>query len=332
MKNKIGSFLKVAIPLGLGFFLVYWMFRDISEEDKTELTNSFKTADYWWIILSTVAGLLSHASRAYRWKYALRPLGYEPKFINAFFTVMIGYLANMLIPRMGEVSRCAYLAKHEDMEFNKVFGTVIAERVVDFVILMVFILAVFFIQFETMGSYLMETPMFQKLANPTSLIILGLVALGLVYFGYKILSSSTNVVILKIKTFVDGLLDGISSIMKMKDKWAFIFHTTFIWAMYLVMFYVAFFSMDALKNIPIGAVISAFVAGSIAIAATNGGLGAYPLAIMAVLSMYGIEDNIGKAFGWIIWTAQAIMLISVGLLSLGLIPLVNKNYKRVVPE
>ena len=264
MKRIFGSFLKIGLPLGLGVFLVYWMFKDITTEQQQQILDSFKNANYFWIWMCILGGLLSHASRAYRWKYALKPLGYNPKFTNSFFTVLIGYLVNLLVPRMGEISRCAYLAKYENIEFNKVFGTVIAERVVDFIVLVLFIVVVFLLQFETLGTYLMESSLFQKLANPTSLIIIGLIAAMSSFIGFKMLKSSQIGFFVKIRNFIGGIVDGVAAILKMEDKWAFLLHTIFIWALYIFMYYVAFFSMDGVSEVPFGAVVSSFVAASTA--------------------------------------------------------------------
>lgn len=324
MKSIIGKTLKTGLPLGLGVFLIYWMFKDITEEEKQQIINSFKEANYFWIWICVLGGLISHVSRAYRWKFALEPLGYKPKFLNSFFTVLIGYLVNLLIPRMGEISRCAYLAKHEGFEFNKVFGTVIAERVVDFILLVAMIFGVFILQFDTIGGFLMKSSFFQKLANPTSLIILALIGGAFVFIGYKVLTTSTNGFIIKIKKFIAGIIDGVIAIMKMEKKWWFLFHTVIIWVLYILMYYVAFFSMEGVSEVPIGAVISSFVAGGIAIATTNGGLGAYPIAIQSILILYGINETIGLAFGWIVWVAQTAMIIVAGMLSIILISIINK--------
>lgn len=325
MKKNFGLILKTTIPLALGFFLVWWMFKDMTETDKEDLVFALKKANYLWIGLSLVFAVFSHLSRAYRWKYTLKPLGYEPKFLNSFFTVMIGYAANLLIPRMGEVSRCAYLSKYSDIPFNKVFGTVIAERVADSIILVIMIVLVIYLQFDVIGKFMLSLPIAQKIANPWFLLIAGVVAVLGAYVAYKLLMRSSLPLVQKIRTFISGILEGVYSIVKMEDKWSFLFHTFFIWAMYIAMFYVAFYSMEGVKSVPLGGVVSAFVVGGLSIVATNGGLGAYPLGIMGILTLYGIDETTGKAFGWVIWGSQTIMIIIMGLLSVVFINLYNKS-------
>jgi len=142
------------VPLGLGIFLIWLVFKDLTDKDLADIKNSFEKINYFYLFLSVVFGVLSHVSRAWRWRYPLEQLGYYPKFSNCFFTVMIGYFANLGIPRSGEVMRCGILSKYENIPFNKLVGTVIAERVADLIILVSFIISVLFIQFDTLENYL----------------------------------------------------------------------------------------------------------------------------------------------------------------------------------
>jgi glycosyltransferase 2 family protein len=325
--SKIFSILKTVIPLLIGLGLVWWTFKDITEEDKQVLLDSFKNANYSWLFLSIVFSFFSHVFRAYRWKYMLEPLGLKPKFWASFYAVMIGYLINMLIPRMGEVSRSVYMSKASNMPFNQLFGTIVAERVIDAIFLLTFIISVFFIQFDTIGNYILGLPFFQQSFNFWKAgVILLVLGVGF-YFAYKLYLSSSNALVAKIRKFISGILEGLTTVLSMKDKWAFIFYTFAIWIMYVLLFSVTFYSLDSVSEVPFGGIVSAFVVGGLTVATTNGGVGAYPLGIMAILTLYGINQNVGLAFGWLVWSFQTGFIISLGLISLLLINFVKKDEK-----
>lgn len=314
----------MVLPIALGIFLIWIVARKFTPKDIDEIKGSFEKANYGWIFLCIFLGILSHASRAWRWKYTLEPLGIKPTFYNSFFSVMIGYFANMAIPRLGEVSRCAIMAKYEKAPFDKLFGTVIAERVADMLILLTLIITVLFMQFDTLKELFFNTSIGQKLSGPLFYILIAVfLLLGL--FLFKLIKNSSLPFFEKIRQLLGGVFEGIRSIINMKQRAAFLFHTLFIWSMYLLMLWVAFFSLEETSQIPFSGVMSCFVMGGITIAATNGGLGAYPLGIQSVLLLYGVTANAGYAFGWIVWTAQAIMLVGLGILSFILVPLFNKN-------
>lgn len=328
MKKKILDSLKVILPLGLGLYLVYFFYSSLSPQDKKDIVVSFQSANYGWIIFSLFFALLSHLSRAYRWNYTLEPLGYKTKFWNNFFAVMIAYLVNLAVPRLGEISRCGVTARYEKVPFNKLLGTVIAERVADFLILIAITISVVFIQFNVIQGLVLEIveTMSEKASGLITLGIvgvLGLIALVVVYF--VLLRKANNHLIEKATGLVKGLYEGVASIFKMEKKWQFLGHTIFIWVMYLLMFYLCFFSLPETKDVPVGGILTAFVLGGFTIVLTNGGIGAYPLAIQAVLLLYGVDKITGGAFGWIVWTAQTLMLIVFGAISFFLMPIYNKR-------
>ncbi len=299
--------------------IVYFLSK-LSDNDKIEIINSFKTANYWWIALSLFFGVLSHLSRAYRWKFMVEPLGYKPRFPNLVMTVLIAYLVNLIIPRAGEVARATAFSKYENVPFEKGFGTIVAERIADIIMLLSIIGMAFFLQGDLIKSYLFK----DDTDSSSSFALLGFLAI-LFILGYFILKKSSHSIVLKVKNFIYGLLEGIKSILKMKSKWAFIFHTVFIWAMYVCMFYAATFAIPETSNLPLGAIIVGFVVGGLSMALTNGGLGVYPVAVAGVLVLYGVETNPANAFGWIMWTAQTLMILLFGGLSFLFLPIYNKE-------
>ncbi|MEO6346678.1 MAG: lysylphosphatidylglycerol synthase transmembrane domain-containing protein, partial [Aquaticitalea sp.] len=264
-------------------------------------------------------GLLSHLSRSYRWKFQLEPLNYNIKYPNSVMAVFITYLANYGIPRSGEVLRAAIVSNYEGVPFEKAFGTIVAERFADFVVLLFIIAMTLVLQFDFI-YHLLEASF-----QPQKLLMAGILAI--VFFGILILilKKSRSKIVLKIKMFFKGLVEGILSIFKMKQKWAFIFHTLFIWTMYLLMFYTTTFAVDDLNDISIGAILIGFIAGSFTIAATNGGIFVYPLAIAAAFALFEIPENPSIAFGWIMWSSQTMMVIILGSLSFLLLPIYNRT-------
>jgi len=313
--------LKVGVPLLLAVFLGWYQF---SKTPISVIIPYFKTANYGWIFLGLLFGLLSHLSRAYRWKFLLEPMGYTLRFPNSFMAVMITYLSNYGIPRSGEVLRAAVLTNYEDVPFEKSFGTIVAERIADLIVLFIIIGITLIIEFDFIFEYL------EKAFNPQKLILLAIIGLAVLIGGYLFIKKSASKLALKIKSFFEGLIEGVFSIFKMKHKWAFIFHTLFIWGMYVAMFYVTTFAVPELNNVSIGAILIAFIAASFTIAATNGGVIAYPIAVQAAFSVFAIAATPSLAFGWIMWTSQTAMVIVLGSLSFIFLPIYNKSRKAKI--
>lgn len=295
----------------------------LSQISTSKLVQYFKDADYFWIILGVCFGLLSHASRAYRWLFMAEPLGYKPKFANSFMAVYSAYLINFTIPRAGEIARASILANYEDVPFDKGFGTIVAERVADTIMLLLLIALALFLEFEFIFNF------FTDKFNPITLI--GLAVVLLLFGGglYFYIVKSTSKFASKVKTFLNGLIEGALSIFKMKKKWAFIFHTVFIWVMYVLMFYITTFALPELNNVSAAAVLIGFILASFSIAATNGGIGSFPEAIVIAFLLFNIPEDPSRAFGWIMWSTQTLVIIILGGLSLIYLPIYNRKKTTV---
>lgn len=327
MKKIVLNILKVILPLLVGVYIIWDVFGQLEPAEKESMFQSIQNAQYGWIIISIILGIFSHISRAYRWKYLLAPMGYTPRFANSFFAVMIGYLINLILPRVGEVSRCGVMSKYEKIPFSKLFGTVIAERIADMTILGSIMLLVIVAQLSTIKALLLSI-LPQDIDGTYILTLVGIGIIIMAILGvivYQILKRSVNTVVLKIKELVIGFVDGLKSIMNMENSGKFIFHTLFIWLMYFLMFWICFLTLEETSNVPLGGVLAAFVLGGLSLIFIQGGIGIYPAAIMKVLILYSVTEGAGGALGWIIWTSQTFMLLSLGLLSLGLISWYNKN-------
>jgi uncharacterized protein (TIRG00374 family) len=312
---NIKKVLKIVIPLILGGFLVWYSLSKISMD---VLIGYFKEANYSWIFLGLFFGILSHLSRAYRWKFMLEPLGFKPKFANNVLAVLVGYLVNLALPRAGEVSRALVLTNYENVPFEKGFGTIVAERIADLIMMLSIVMITLFVEFDFIYNLL------TKNFNPTKIIIgLAVLSIGFYIFSSFVKKAKSGF-LLKIKTFVSGLIEGVTSIFKMKNKWAFIFHTIFIWAMYVAMFWATIPAIDGL-NVPLGGILIGFIAGGFSIAATNGGIGLYPIAVAGALALFDVPTEPATAFGWIMWTAQTAMIIIFGGLAFLVLPIYNKK-------
>jgi len=309
------------LPISIGIGLIWNLLSRLSPEDKTEIINSFKSANYWWVGLSLLIGALSHLSRAYRWQFLLEPLGYKPKFANSTMTVLIAYIVNLAIPRAGEIARASAISKYEDIPLEKAFGTIVAERIADVIMLLMIIALAFILQADFIESYLFKDDDSNKLIPILILVALGVIGLVLI----KLIQRAKSGFLLKVKVFINGLVEGSISIFRMKKKWPFIFHTIFIWVMYVLMFYAVTFAIPETTYLPFEAVIVGFVAGALSMAVTNGGLGVYPVFVASALILYNIDDNPSRAFGWIMWTAQTIMIIVFGGLSFLFLPIYNRR-------
>jgi glycosyltransferase 2 family protein len=318
--KKVLSLSKKIIPLAIGVFFIYLSYQNTTPEDRTNIFKYIKNADYRFVLLSAFFGVLSHISRAVRWQFLLAPLGYRPKTINSVLAVLIGYFSNLGIPRSGELLRATAMDRYENIPFQKGFGTVIAERVVDLVLLVGCIVLALALQYDLIVDYLkIENMNFLQMGVGFVLVVIGLI----LFRKYFLLS--THPLIEKIKQFFQGIWEGMLSIKLMENKGLFIAHTFFIWLMYILMFWVIKFSIPETVNLGMNAMIPAFVVGGLSISATNGGVGIYPYSVSLVLIAFGISKESSLAFGWIMWTCQTLMIVTFGAMAFFALPLINSK-------
>lgn len=320
MKSSVKKLLKVTLPLLLGVFFILYSISSASPQERQDLWDNITSAHPGWVLLSILFGLLSHISRAYRWKYLLQPLGYKPRFANSFMAVMVGYLANFGIPRSGELLRGATITTYEDIPFEKAFGTIISERIADFIMLLLIIGITLLLQAEYLLSFFRENNI-NPLFTFGILVVLLLLGVGLL----KLVKRSKSPLMLRVREFARGLLEGMRSILMMKQKTAFLVHTVFIWVMYVLMSYVLIYTVPETAGLPFGVLMVIFVVGSFAISITNGGIGIYPVAIGATLMFFGISKQGGEALGWISWGTQTLLVIVLGGISFLFLPIYNRR-------
>lgn len=316
------------IPLGIGVYLTWFFISRLSEKELQNLEDAFFQANYWYMFGALILMLLSHMSRSYRWKYMLQPLGYKPTFWKMYHSVMIGYLINLTIPRSGEVARAGYYAKYEKgASFNKVFGTIIVERVVDMLMLGIVVLITIYLQTDVDAFHEISESGKSNSSMPNWIyyVIAGVVVASVVIILV------IEKIKLKVVELIKGIFEGVKTIIQLKQRGLYILHTIFIWLCYLGMIWVCSFTLPETSNLPIAAVFAAFTVGGIAISATPGGIGLYPIMVSAVLgSLYGIEN--AESFSMLAWTFLTVFTILLGLVSLFILPFIGGQPNELIDE
>ncbi|NVO19064.1 MAG: flippase-like domain-containing protein [Bacteroidetes bacterium] len=338
MKNKLIAVARFLLFMGIGFFFIWLFLRNLSTDQRKEIMKSFGYANYWWISLSVALGILSHYLRAIRWRMLLEPMGYLPGKRNTFFAVMIGYIANLALPRLGEVSRCTVLTRYEGVPFNKSFGTVITERAIDLAMFVALFFLNLALQFDKLSNFIdakVYTPLEQKfhltmdLSGSLKLIALGgIILVAIIYFIFR-KQIARNKYFIKFWNMALGFLEGIKSLVKVKRLWLFAFYSFSIWALYLIMAYLVFFSLPETAHLGIDAGLAALVFGTIGIMVVQGGIGIYPAIVAETLVLYSVVATKGYALGWLIWSSQTITIIILGGLSLIILPIIQKKKNYV---
>jgi len=321
LKKTLINILKIVLPLGIGVYLTWFFISNMSEEELTSLKEAFIKADYIYLFYGLIIMLLSHMSRAYRWKYMLEPLGHKPNFWKMYHSVMIGYLINLTIPRSGEVARAGYYAKfQENTKFDKVFGTIIVERIIDLVMLGVVLGITLYLQ--------KDLEAFNEIRNSgkteTAIPIWIYFAVAGVFIVGTVAILKIPILKEKVLGLIKGVLEGVKTIFKLKQRAAYILHTLFIWGCYVGMIWVCAFALPETAGLSMNAVFAAFVVGAVAISASPGGLGLYPFMVATLLSqLYGIEN--AGSFSMLAWSALTLFTILAGLVSLFVLPFTNKK-------
>ncbi|WP_162304585.1 lysylphosphatidylglycerol synthase transmembrane domain-containing protein [Maribellus luteus] len=326
MKKTIVKILQFLAFFAAGAFIFWLIYKDQDiEHIKSVLKNDVK---YGWVWLSLFIGLLSHISRTLRWGLMIEPVGHKPRFINTFLAVMVGYLMNMAFPRMGEVSRCGVLARYEKISFTKLIGTVVAERLVDMISLLILLGVVIFSQFGKMIHFIESNPeikdkLMAVISSPVLLIALAVAVILFIVFR-KAFKHTT--IFRKMMEVIQNFKEGFISIRNIKQKGWFFFHSAFIWFMYYLMLYVIFFAFDFTSNLTPIAGLTTFVLASFGmVAPVQGGIGAWHFMAKEALSLYGVANENGIIFAFVAHTSMTVMIIFIGIISLLVLPFINRR-------
>ncbi len=340
MNKHFRKILQYSFFLGLGIFLVWLSVKDLKGEDISQIKASLKTARYWLLIPVFGILFLSHLIRAVRWKLLIEPLGYNPSTTNTLFAVFIGYLANQAVPRLGEVLKCTILARYEKVPADKLIGTIILERVIDAITLLLIFGITLAIQ-PDIYSQLVETIFSPKdigskmeggaaktISSSLLLLILGgIIIIALAIWMIKNKKNLSDLGLL-FKKIGKSIWQGLSAIQHLKKRWLFIFFTISMWSLYLLGGYIGFMALKETQQYGITEAFTVLSAGSVGMIATPGGIGAYAYLLQKTMQVYGLNEGIALAFGWILWLAQTAVILIGGFISFLAIPYYNKKIQR----
>ena len=328
----MAKFLKIGFFFLVGILLIWWSLHQIPPQEWDKFTKALAKSKFWLILPIFFILGLSHFIRALRWRLIMEPLGYKPSIMNTFLAVLIGYLANLAIPRLGEVLKCTLLAKYEKVPAEKIVGTIVAERAFDVISLGVVFLLALTLQFNVIQAG------WQKLQNASApsnehsnnglLIFLGAVVVLLIiavilYFTFK---HKFETIIKSIKTILIGIWEGVISATKLKKHNLLFFYSFSIWFLYLLATYIGLYGTEGTAS-SFSTAISCLAYASIGMIITPGGIGAYAFFMAKVLELNGIEYTLGLANGTLQWFSQVIIVIVLGGLALIILPFINKQVK-----
>lgn len=329
-QRKLFSILQYVFFLGAGIFLVWWQLKSMSPEDKSSFYHSLSHANYWLVIPVSLIMLLSHLSRSMRWKLLMKPLQYDPPLGMVFAATMVGYLANSAIPRLGELAKCSLLAKYENLRLERLFGTIIIERIFDFICFLAFIGLTILIQLDTVGTFIQSRLSdwgAEKSGSSLLRYLLILLCLFFLIILLRYLSAKYphSLMVRKLTTLLKGIKEGTATILTLQARTAFLAHTLIIWLLYLLQIYIGFLAMPETSALPITSAFSVLTLATFAMIITPGGIGSFPIFVMQVLALYQIEDPVGKAFGWLMWGVNTALIILAGCISLVIIPYLQQK-------
>lgn len=326
MKKTAIKILKFLIFFTLGIFIFWLIYKDQDiDRIKSVLKNE---VNYFWVVVSLFIGLISHVSRTLRWGLMIEPIGHKPRFANTFIAVMVGYLMNMAFPRMGEISRCGVLSRYEKISFTKLFGTVVAERLIDVLSLLLLLLVVIFSQFGQMLSFIQHNPgIKEKLTSvfTSPYLIIGVIVFVVLAYLFRNTFKQTSI-FKRIVTILQNFKEGFISIRSIKRKGWFWFHSAFIWLCYYLMLYAIFFAFDFTRDLNPIAGLTTFVFASFGmVAPVQGGIGAWHFMAIEALFLYGVAYENGVIFAFVAHASSTVMIILVGLISMMILPFINRR-------
>lgn len=337
MNKRLRNILQYMFFFSLGIFLVWWSIRDLGKTERSQIREAMNGLRYVLVFPVFTILFLSHYVRALRWRLLMDPLGYTPSKTNTFFAVMIGYLANQAVPRLGEVLKCTVLARYEKVPADKLVGTIILERLIDAICLLI----VFGI------TLIIQPGLYTKLVNgvfngsdPQETEKISGYLILLITFGVIILAITGWMIIKKKnvhdlfiagKKILSRIWEGISAIQHLKQRKAFLFYTLLIWSLYLSGGYLGFQALKETEHYGIKEAFTVLSAGSVGMIITPGGIGGYAVLIEKCMMIYGLPKGIALAFGWLLWLANTAVIVMGGLISFVALPWYNKKKMQGSP-
>ncbi len=335
MNKVIFSVIKYLLILGIGAGLLFLAFRGVSLENTLD---EMLHANMFWVFVSIAASLVAFFSRAIRWNMLIEPLGFKPSVLNTSASLMVGYIANLAIPRIGEISRCAMLNRSEKIPLDPLIGTVIVERIIDVICLLLCLLFVAFTEYNRLGNFLTQNIFdpaarkFQSIINSPILLTSIAAVLALIILLFIRKRNNSNSFSARITGLLKGIVNGINSVSKLKKPFTFIFHTVLIWFMYFLMSYTCFRALEATASLDWHAGFFLLVVGGMGMSApVQGGIGAYHLLVSQGLLLYGVTINHGLSFATLMHTSQTLIVILLGSISFLYLSLKRSHEKVQLP-
>lgn len=322
MSSRLKVFVQYVIILGITSLLIWFSLRGlhtVNGDDKWGyLKHTWQTADKMWLLAMAAIALVSHVARAERWRMLMVPAGHHPKLSHSFYSLMVGYFVNLVIPRGGEVSRCYNLYKLDKTPPEMSFGTVVVERIVDLLCLLLLIALSFLVESQKLIQFVRTLPV--DLSQHNSIIILSLIT-GVVIIGgvvfWWLLRRNTTLQKFIWKTW-NGFRQGLLSVFKLKNKGSFIFYSASIWFLYFLMSYAVLKAFPSTSELGFSAVLSLFAIGAIAMTAPlPGGTGSYHVLVpQGLVFLYHVPQSEAVAFTFIFHGWQTAIMIVCGAVSL----------------
>ncbi len=312
--KQLKEILRVVLPLLVGVLIFWWVYRGMDFEKIGQILEH--GVAYQWLILSVFLGILSHVLRAMRWQMLVRLLGVRPSIYTLTNAVFINYGANLVLPRLGEIWRCVYVARKENVSFTKVFGTLLSERMVDLALVGLMIVTALFTMMDVFRNFVGDH---LQLSNPFSFKVdvgiyylvsaVLLVAATFIYRKFK-----TTKLFLKIKSLMHDLVFGVKTLVVLPHKGRFLALTLLIWFTYLIQLYVCFFAFDFTKDLSFGVCLAMYVMGTIAFGLpVQGGIGPWHFMIISTMVFYGVGQTEAAAFALIVHTLGTLMNAATGV-------------------
>jgi uncharacterized protein (TIRG00374 family) len=338
LKKTILKILRIAGFLSLGLLLLYFAFRGFAFD---ELASTLREANFWWIGLSLLFGFIAFFSRARRWVLLIEPLGFKPTFKNTYHSLMVGYLANFALPRLGEVTRCVTLSNREKIPVDSLIGTVIVERVTDLAMLLLIMVVLIISWAEKFGAFFNDTvflPLQEKITTTFGgMILFWILVVGAIVVVFLLLYLFRKplgkiLIVRKIADFLKGILEGLQTIYKMKRKWEFILHSVLIWFLYIMMTWVVVFAVKETSSLTFVDGIFLLVIGGLGMAApVTAGFGAYHWIVSrGLVFVYGLTLEQGGAYAILTHEPNSLFTILLGATSY--ILLMTSRKKKSVAE
>lgn len=327
MRKRITQILKFFVFLFVGIILLWLAFRNVQFE---KLIEGLKKANYFWVFLSVFFGALAYISRARRWVILINPLGFRPSLRNTYYSLMAGYLANLALPRVGEITRCVALGKKEKIPVDQLFGTVVIERTIDFISLLLILFVMLMLKGDQINQFLKVSifiPLQQKVFSLFGFtwIIWAITIILIVAGFYSLIRYRKNLrrirLFAKILDIARGIINGLKTIVNLKRKWEFVFHTFFIWVNYTLMTWVVVYAIEPTSHLTLGDSVFLLVIGGLAMSApVQSGLGAFHYIISRGLAFVeGVRIEDGLVYAFLTHESQMLFVILVGTISFFLI-------------